>query len=1053
MNHSKARWRLKNLLRMALSTQLCLSLLIVHSPVARAKIHMPPGFPPAMIDPATGESTDGSLYKINRDGKILYGSESMSFDQLAPGEHDRLFHLLRTTRDEKLDDLAEQLIDADQDVNAYTGECGTISKLFGCNDEENAKKLEAAKKLREQKLGEANLAIQEYYNSHPNDVEELNTFNAYRFSGINDSWSNNGSDIDPEFDKKYPFCKNYPSMGVTNYKDYMGENHDSDLLFSTCIDDKTPFAVTVGNLVDNYAEIEAFNYQKGVDLFNRELANASMQKILETRSAYMSTSPAAFSNSEKETLAELNTCLGENAKDGVGAESSQAVQEAMSDLTAKEDALSEEERKNYKHAYNQSNLKNAVISAALFNLHNVEMANISGERAKAEEELRTCRGRSSKTRARIRGQAKECYAAHKEVVEMLDEKESNQELLTMGPISLLYKKDPTLFTEINHGSLLDWNNYKPAPSELANKIAGKPKSGELVNLVQEAIKANPGSPVSAAEAALSGHMELFEEATSAIEQDRAIQNLSANTTKNHINDLTESALKLCQGDIEQLHHFPDLYADVMQNIATSGDPNSKERIMQMQGAYCYLLRKDPPNQKSGFTLLQGLGIGLAVIGTVAQIIPVAGTAVGTGLILIGGALTTIDAARKLNDRLNEQASQNAVLAAGWSDYKAKLDARSSVADGWADLGIETAFIAVDVVTTPLVAVKVASAMKRTKGVADVTEESADAIIRTAAAHGDEAAQEAMRLKGAATAAGEIKSVPAATLGEDISGEMIRAQRAAAAKASELDPMSQAIIDAAAKGDDMAEDLMTTPHIASKVDPVPETLRGADDALSTRVADQVTPTQIDEVKVSENLSVVRNQSTEVGPIKSTVAEVLPVETKNIPVIKGQPTDVTTLNPVKASQAEGIAKVSPEEAATKGLALRAETSKSGTALAPVDEAKRIAPVNESKRVTPVQSNEPLLLTKPKISQVDEAADIVANIRSDIARRPATNAKIDLAAKLSKNSDGLIDDFMQALSDVPTSTRNRLLEHIDKGHFAPEELSKIMDEAVASLRKACQ
>lgn len=1067
MNHSKARWRLKNLLRMALSTQLCLSLLIVHSPVAQARRVIPPGF-----DPIVGEK--GSLYKINRAGEIIFGSEQMKYADLKPDEKSRLFHLAYSSEDEGLTNLARELATQESEIMRNQGGCSLVSGWLGCDEEEKAKKLEEATKLADMKLNELNQAAKSFYGEHEDYIDDLKQFPTYQFMGINDAFSRSDKEVEANLP---PYCQNYPSMGITNYKEYMGESHDNELLFSTCIDEKTPFVVSVGNLVDDYAKIEAFNYQKGVDLFNRELANASMQKILETRNAYMSTSPAAFSDSEKETLAKLNSCLGDNAKDGVAAESSLAVQKTMSELTAKEDALSDEEKKGYKHAYNQSNLKNTVISAALFNLQKVEMATIEGERDKVNRANMACINKAGG------GPAPRCYQEQKKALAALDKREKEQEALTLGPISLLYKKDPTLFTEINHREWFDWNNHKPAPSELAQKIAGNPKSGELINLIQEAINANPGSPVSAAEAVLAEHMDLFQEATSAIEQDRTIQNLSANATKNHVNELTKSALKLCQGDVEQLHHFPDLYADVMQNIAASGGPNSKEKIMQMQGAYCYLLRKDPPNEKSGFTLLQGIGLGLVVIGAVAQIIPIAGTAVGTALILGGGALTTIDAAKKVNARLSEQASQNAVLAAGWSDYKAKLEAQNAASDAWADLGIETAFIAVDVVTVPFVAAKMTGAIGRVKKTSAVAKGSTDEIIEIAAAHGDGAAEEAMRLKKLATTTDESKSATAAihSGGEDISGEMIRAQRAAAAKASELDPASQAIIDAAAKGDDMAEDLMTAPHITSTVDSAPETLRVADDALPTRVADQVTPTQIDEVKVSENLPVVKNQSTEVSPIESTANEILPVETKNVPTIKGQTADATTLNPVKTghqadvvkssgtdvatfkprpgevipnAKAEVAVKVIPDEVkAVDGVVLKAKTSGPSTALTPANELKHVAQVSEAKSVMPVQRNEAFLLTKPKISQVDEAADIVASVRSDIARRPATSGKIDFAAKLSKNSDGLIDDFMQALSGVPTSTRNRLLEHIDKGHFAPEELSKIMDEAVASLRKACQ
>ncbi len=1190
MDQTKAPWRLTNLLRFALTAQLCLSLLVVHSPVAQARRVVMP-----MPDPIHGEK--GSLYKINRGGEIIFGSEEMKLSELKPDERNRLFHLAHSSEDENLKSLAQDLAKQEAEIRRNEGGCGMISGWFGCDEAQKAAKLEEATRQADLKLNALNQAAKAFYGEHQDYVDDLKQFPTYQFMGINDTFSRGDEE---EEAKLPPYCQNYPSVGTESYKDYMGESSNDDVIYSTCIDESTPFVLTVGNLVDNYLEVERFNYKKGQELLERELANESIKKIIATRSAYTAINPGMKDGKDDVTLSKLNTCVAENASDESSSQSSKEVQQVLSSSVSEQNQQAES-GEDLAREYTTSNVKNAIISAALFQMRDESKAWAEDENLKLENRfMETCVNDLAVYQQDAESEElKFCrnYSAHQDEIE---KQAAIAESKSMAPIALLYKSDPTLFTAVNDKSLFDWFNYQPAPSDLSQKLTSIGKSGELVNGVKEAISSDPENPLKAAETFLLSQRDNFAAVVDEASAEPTIQALSQEKTKEHIRGLTESALKLCEGDIEHLHHFPDLYAKAMDNMAKSGDPNAGEKIMQMQGAYCYMLRKDPPNQETGFTLMQGLGIGLAVLGTAAQFVPALGTAVGTGMILAGGALTMTDAAIKLDRRMGELATQNAMLAAGWTDYKSKLDAHSKAWDAGTDMALEFAFFAVDVATVP----KIAGALRRSgtrtgaelagagdevvetalESVPAVRVQSSD-VARLAPNQLDEAASTAPAIidevaplratdnlpavRGQSTDLAVVRpsaeNLPAVRRGsenlpalrpsaadeapivETRNLPVVRAQSTDVAVIKPVDATDADIVRPSAENLPAvrrSENLPALRPSAADEAPIVETrnlpvvrAQSTDVAVIKPVdatdADIVRPTAenlpavrrtenlpalrpsaADEAPIVEtrNLPAVRAQSTDVAvikPVDATDADIvrpsaenlpavrrsenlpaLPpsaadeapiVETRNLPALRAQSTDVAVIKPVDATdmdiirpapvdevrRAERPALAPPEEVralprpavaeeAASELTLTAHADAPSTALVPIDRAKRADSVTTPRRVepvNPVNQDEVLRLPAPAAGSGDEAVDALASVRRDIARRPATSARFDFAASLSRNSEALVDDFMQALSDVPSSTRSRLLEHIDKGHFAPEELSKLMDEAVSSFKKACQ
>ncbi len=973
----------------------------------------------------------GTLYKINRNNQIIFGSDEMKTADLTQNEKKRLFHLAHTSGDENLSKLAREYGRHDLKTESLKGGCGFFSGLFGCDAAEQAKLATEAQEQGDKMLSELNKQTKEFYLANPDYVNDLKDFSTYQFAGINDSFSRADEDVEKSLP---PYCSNFPSVGTESYKEYMGEVDSSEKIYETTCDDpnQTPFVITVGNLVDNYLDVERFNYQKGQDLLEKELANESMKQIIETRSAYASVHPGLEDDEDDKLLGDLQSCVNDNAGGDKALPSSKEVQVLLGEKVAEEDAQASAGN-DYQTPFYYSNVKNAIFSAALLQLRDVGKAETESEILKLSNEHQAkCLGRYVDGTALDRDDPIcQNFSERKSEIEKAG---SIREGQLMSPIAQLYKKDPMLFTTVNDNSIFDWFNYQPAQSDFAQKLSSVDKAGELVNGVKEAIAKNPENPHEAAASFLQEQDAMVKQVAAAAQNDSSIKTLGEEKTKEHIRGLTESAVNLCKGEIDHLHHFPDLFAKVTDRIAKTEGPQAREKIMQMQGAYCYMLRKDPPNQETGFTLLQGLGIGLAVLGTAAQFVPVLGTAVGTGMILAGGAMTMTDAAIKLNRRMGELSTQNAMLAAGWSDYKQYLDAKSKVMDAGADMAIEATFFAADLAATKSLVTAV-KAREIPSTVADVPIVGRGNVVTP-------------EIDVAAT-----KAIDA------VSG----AQDAAVARVIPEKPIASAIDEVPISSVDEIRPVTPGTEVTLYE---PQVLK----ASEVNTAQSVTPNlpavvdEISPVRAAENLPAIRPTSTDIVPV-SAVDEVKPVKATRTstdvtiyepPVLRPEVVDSVTPNlpavldqGVGARSTRNLPAVVPDEVVKpvdNALALRAESVK----------PEVIAPIERSKSLTVVRDNPPAVIkpveTVEVIKPVDSAIDELAGLRSEISRRPAASGRIDLAATLSKNS-GISDDFMKALAEVPSATRQRLLDHIDKGHFAPEELSKIMDDAVASLRRACQ
>lgn len=1059
----------KGVLIIKLTLSLILSHIVFIPSLASAQAFPPPM--PSMM------GQEGSLFKVNRNNNIYFGSDELSYSALTEGERSRLYYLARTSQDPQINEVADQLMKSENEYTSNESECSRISKWIWSSCDEETRKATLARATREREANFDSLVgkVKSHYQNNPERAQELAAYDEFRFIGTDPTEAKNEEVELPSY------CQNYPTVGTESYEAYMGQADKDEVIYMTCRENE-PFNLKVGDLVNNYLQVEAFQYEKGVEALQKELARASIDKLLDAREEYRNFD----SQMENPKANELTQCLNEkldkqNPKD-VALMNKYLDGESKSPITTKAgrgyiqtgNRVPAANEKTRKDQFLALNLKNALITKAIFD--EIDQARNIHQSASNAAELKFSECAYSvpqipgrKTEAARLVQERCNPKGHQAKMEELGKTLKEKVDAGFGQLHGLVRDNPLIFDEVNKSSLTDWFNYELAPSEMASELTQVGKAPELVQGIKEAMASNPEDPFKAANEFLASQKDSFADIVKSAKDIPSIKTKFDKGIADQFKGLTESALYICNTQGDRLHHFPDLMTKVLEDAAQEGSgTEARAKLMQYQGAYCYLLRNDPPKNSEGFTLMQGIGIGMAVIGTVAQIVPVLGTAVGTALIVGGGALTATDAAIKVNAQQGRRNNAKAMHVGGWADYQKVLTAESAVADAWSDVALEALFFTGDAAA----AAKLASHASRTARVAGGATDTATAVRvaddlprRVISGPGrsptgaitktsDEALDvvrpvAATRVDEVSEAVAETMTPVRASIDEAPVTRVVPAEELRPVRVTETAPVVREADEVSEVVTETVTPVRTTVEEASaaRVAPVEEItpVRVTETAPVVREADEVSEVVTEVIPPTREAERIRpvELTQELTPVRTSEQATAVKEVDEIPAVVARPSDEATI--VKPTEVGPVQAEVIEAKPVETLSLTARSADEIEEVTPVITSSGPRTRGGARRVAPRSEEIKTVVARP--------IDTQAAVRAELARRPAAITNLELVAKLSPQNPSMYDDFVAGLSKAPESVQKSLLEHIEKGHFSPEELSKLMDESAQVFRRSCR
>jgi hypothetical protein len=139
-----------------------------------------------------------------------------------------------------------------------------------------------------------------------------------------------------------------------------------------------------------------------------------------------------------------------------------------------------------------------------------------------------------------------------------------------------------------------------------------------------------------------------------------------------------AAEKLCQGEGEDLHHYPHLMEATFDDMYSNSlnKETLKHQMQAGQAGYCHLLNTSPLEENKISAASIG-GFALLGIGGALQFVPIAGNIVGTGLMILGGTVLTgigVGDTIDSHNRLNTDIGMHSV---GYGGYKKIMKSKSA----------------------------------------------------------------------------------------------------------------------------------------------------------------------------------------------------------------------------------------------------------------------------------------------------------------------------------------------------------------------------------------
>jgi hypothetical protein len=244
-------------------------------------------------------------------------------------------------------------------------------------------------------------------------------------------------------------------------------------------------------------------------------------------------------------------------------------------------------------------------------------------------------------------------------------------------IEKMYQQTPMLFNIENQSDLSTFTivNMQIRPSPYLTTISEAiPSRDEKLRSFQTVIEENLNSE-SLSQALFQATEEAIEDLDTGVE---GFQEATELAIDQHLSQLRESLLKICQEEGEFLHQHTSLYPDLLNRIAQEGsEDQARQNLLETQAGLCSLYRQQPPGSGRGGLNYYG-GLAMVVGGTATATLTGwtgIGAAAGVGIITAGGALLTSSQFEEYQNARLRASNADALLATPWGDVRAAIEAR------------------------------------------------------------------------------------------------------------------------------------------------------------------------------------------------------------------------------------------------------------------------------------------------------------------------------------------------------------------------------------------
>lgn len=460
-----------------------------------------------------------------------------------------------------------------------------------------------------------------------------------------------------------PYCGYYDSIDDPYTRGELRESSSDEQLYNSCLENDTEggVVVNVADVLDNYYDIRSYELNKNKKILKQKLIATSANAIMKSAYSYQNAFDTRFDTDERE---DLNSCLAKISP----------KLKNKTDQTEKEFSEKITDKKQYRNNFLKHHLLKALYAKRQF----VEIEKL---KSGVQEETK----QRSETAIKKCGYARSC-SRKKQTIRRQVKKEYNEKLAE--PINRLQQMvggNPLLFELHNDFKITDWFN-----SELTES---KPMKALLKNIPKDIISKLNSLPADASD---SDWMNFYLENSDELEKysnkiikDKNVNKAFKDASKNHIDQLQESATNVCESDGENLQHFPLLVDSLLEKTENSDKPEIE--IMKIQSAHCALIREDPDKEVDSFTMYSAIGLGSIVLGIGCQAFPIIGNGVGATLIFSGAAVMAGQSTANYLEQSSLNETSFGMHAAGWEQYAEVMKANDKTNDFIADIAMDIGF--------------------------------------------------------------------------------------------------------------------------------------------------------------------------------------------------------------------------------------------------------------------------------------------------------------------------------------------------------------------------
>ena len=472
------------------------------------------------------------------------------------------------------------------------------------------------------------------------------------------------------------FCKHYPKFenGKRVLRDEQVESENQIICFNgEAIEyNMTEISTDMNNVEEYVVDLVS-------DEFKKQLYKNAINETLKKRSEYYN----LFNGIDYSFSDVLNECRESHKKNksrrsfldavGYNTEYNPLIGKEIDSHPLSSQAVNKEQQRDFISI----NLINSIKAQALLEINNNHEENMDDVYSEYNQSNINCNIIYESCMNLNKGPIcitnnKKCYKESREIRDA----RLNQYSMNIKPLHSMVGNSPLLFSNLADGEVFSSLSTDDLEASTMLKEFNKVIPNKFIRRAKFLIEQNDKQ----------GLRDFFSENASElnniIDDKSNYKKLSkASTTeiKKELSRIDSLSEKLCDIDSNQLHANPDLVNFTLNQMYSKAKNKDslKNQVRMWQAGYCHLLDKEPISDGGsnlaaigGFVLL-GIGVGL-------QFIPVAGNAIGYGLIAGGVALSgigvveTVDKSEKLKEDI-------ALYSAGFGGYKNILDSKEDLA--------------------------------------------------------------------------------------------------------------------------------------------------------------------------------------------------------------------------------------------------------------------------------------------------------------------------------------------------------------------------------------